>query len=72
MRALIIAAAAMLAGCAVPSLEERCASFGFRPGTDAMAHCVMTTHQGDAALVARQWERAADAWRPPQPVYRAW
>jgi hypothetical protein len=45
------AALCALAGCAVPmqtvdASRAACASYGFQPGSDAFAECVMTEHIG--------------------------
>lgn len=73
--AVIALMAALLAGCA-PSPEQqaamaaaqraqdqgRCSGFGFQPGTDAFAHCMMTiSTQRDADAAADQRAKAAQA-----------
>jgi hypothetical protein len=51
IRQIVLAAAlAALAGCAVPmqtvdASRAACASYGFQPGSDAFAECVMTEQQ---------------------------
>ena len=55
----------LLAGCVSPEEQkamdqQTCAGYGFTPGTDAFAHCMMTTaQQRDAQAAANR--RAADA-----------
>jgi hypothetical protein len=69
----IASAVALIAACATPqeraeqqavkaqayrtSIEQRCAGYGFRPGTDAFAFCVR-----DAHLCEQQRKEHAFAW----------
>ena len=65
-----------LAGCISPEEQhaqdqQTCAGYGFAPGTDAFAHCMMTTaQQRDAIAAARQQQQAAiNAQRQQQAGY---
>jgi hypothetical protein len=55
----------LMAGCVSPeerraSDQQTCAGYGFTPGTDAFAHCMMTTAQQRDAQAAAD-RRAAEA-----------
>jgi hypothetical protein len=66
IRLLAAGAVVLLAGCG-PSPEEqhamdqqKCAGFGFAPGSDAFAHCMMTVNQQREAQDAADRRAAAD------------
>jgi hypothetical protein len=63
--AVLGAALSLMAGCVSPEEQraadqQTCAGYGFTPGTDAFAHCMMTTAQQRDAQAAAD-RRAADA-----------
>ena len=52
----LLAALCALAGCAVPmqtvdASRAACASYGFQPGSDEFAHCVMTEQHRHTLLI---------------------
>jgi hypothetical protein len=63
--AVLGAALSLMAGCVSPEEQraadqQTCAGYGFTPGSDAFAHCMMTTAQQRDAQAAAD-RRAADA-----------
>ena len=50
MRILIILTLALfVSACNVPTYGQRCQGFGFTPGTDAYAGCLLSLHQQSEA-----------------------
>lgn len=71
MRTAIVLTAGLLAlaGCVSPEEQraadqQTCAGYGFAPGTDAFAHCMMSTAQQRTAInAAAAQQQAMDASR---------
>ena len=66
--AAVLGTTVLIAGCGPTAEEQRamdqqkCAGFGFAPGTDALAHCMMgVSQQRDAEAAADQRAAAAQA-----------
>ncbi len=59
MKTKLLIVAAVLAGCATPpekiaaNVAAQCRAYGFKPGTDAYANCLMTTEQATLARIPR-------------------
>jgi hypothetical protein len=73
-RVVLLVGVLLVGGCARMSVTELCSSYGFVPGTDAFAGCVMqvdlAARQRSAAIVsghiAAQGARDAAAWSARQ------
>jgi len=64
MRWLILATVLLLGACAT-NHQEACAAYGFKPGTDAFANCLMTREAqlNDAiSQTLRDNEMRTNAW----------
>jgi hypothetical protein len=72
--------AALLSGCGPTPEEQRamdtqaCTGYGFKPGTDTFAHCMMETDQqrkAEAAANQRAWQDQQAAMRRQQQADQA-
>ncbi|KKB77317.1 hypothetical protein VW29_18305 [Devosia limi DSM 17137] len=65
---LLVGAAVLLAGCQTTSPEERlanqnatCAGYGFKPGTDGFANCMMQMDRDEQADYRRRQQELSDS-----------
>jgi len=65
---LLVGAAVLLAGCQTTSPEVRlanqnatCAGYGFKPGTDAFANCMMQMDRDEQADYRRRQQELSDS-----------